>query len=159
VRGEAAVLLAQNPMRTNFQQRYEEIVAAYNSEKDRVTIEATFEALLRLVAELDQEEERAMREGLNEETLTLFDLLKKPDLEKKEIDRIKKVAVELLGLLERKKAEIYDWRAREQTRDDVRAAIGNFLYDDATGLPPTYERDEVEAKTEAVFQHAYRAYA
>jgi type I restriction enzyme R subunit len=37
-----------------------------------------------------------MREGLDEETLALFDLLKKPDLEKKDIERIKKVAVELL---------------------------------------------------------------
>src|SRR5690606_16276147 len=31
-------LLLQNPLRTNFQQHYEEIVARYNAEKDRVTI-------------------------------------------------------------------------------------------------------------------------
>ena len=71
-----ARMLAENPLRTNFQQRYEEIVAAYNSEKDRVTIETTFEALLRLVGDLDDESARAMREGLDEETLTLFDLNK-----------------------------------------------------------------------------------
>ncbi len=64
-----ALLLAQNPLRTNFQQRYEEIVSAYNGEKDRVTIEATFEALLRLVAELDLEATRAIREGLDENRL------------------------------------------------------------------------------------------
>src|SRR5262249_29195451 len=45
-----ARMLAQNPLRTNFQERYEQIVAKYNSEKDRVTIETTFEALLKLVA-------------------------------------------------------------------------------------------------------------
>jgi type I restriction enzyme R subunit len=83
-----ARMLAENPLRTNFQQHYEEIVAAYNSEKDRVTIETTFEVLMRLVADLDVESTRAVREGLDEETLALFDLLKKPDLAKKDIERV-----------------------------------------------------------------------
>ena len=38
-----ARMLADNPLRTNYQQHFEEIVAAYNGEKDRVTIETTFE--------------------------------------------------------------------------------------------------------------------
>ena len=42
---------------------------------------------MRLVGDLDEESTRAMREGLDEETLALFDLLKKPDLEKKDIER------------------------------------------------------------------------
>ena len=151
-----ARMLAENPLRTNFQQRYEEIVAVYNSEKDRVTIETTFEALMRLVADLDVESTRAMREGLDEETLALFDLLKKPDLEKKDIERIKKVAIELLAILKRKKQEIDDWRAKEQTRDEMRQAIHDFLYSDATGLPESYEEPEVDARAEAVFEHVYR---
>ncbi|MDD2600579.1 MAG: hypothetical protein PHO37_15375 [Kiritimatiellae bacterium] len=40
-------MLEQNPMRTDMQARYEKIIAEYNSEKSRVTIEQTFEALLR----------------------------------------------------------------------------------------------------------------
>ena len=60
---------------------------------------------MRLVADLDGESTRAMREGLDEETLALFDLLKKPDLGKKDIERIKKVAIELLAILTRKKQE------------------------------------------------------
>jgi type I restriction enzyme R subunit len=151
-----ARMLAENPLRTNFQQRYEEIVAAYNSEKDRVTIETTFEALLRLVGDLDEESTRAMREGLDEETLALFDLLKKPNLEKIDIERIKKVAIELLAILKRKKQEIDDWRAKEQTRDEMRQAIHDFLYSDDTGLPASYEDSEIAAKTEAVFEHVYR---
>jgi type I restriction enzyme, R subunit len=151
-----ARMLAQNPLRTNFQQHYEEIVAAYNSEKDRVTIETTFEALMRLVGDLDDESTRAMREGLNEETLALFDLLKKPDLEKRDIERIKKVAVELLAILKRKKQEIDDWRAKEQTRDEMRQAIHDFLYSDATGLPGSYGESEIDAKASAVFEHVYR---
>jgi type I restriction enzyme R subunit len=154
-----AILLAQNPLRTNFQQRYEEIVAAYNGEKDRVTIEATFEALLRLIAGLDEESTRAMREGLDEESLALFDLLKKPELQKNEIRRIKQVAVGLLAILKKKKQEIDDWRAKEQTRDEMRQVILDFLYSDETGLPESYEDDEITAKTDLVFSHAYRAYA
>ena len=42
-------MLAENPLRTNYQQHFEEIVAAYNGEKDRVTIEMTFEALMKFV--------------------------------------------------------------------------------------------------------------
>jgi type I restriction enzyme R subunit len=154
-----ARMLAENPLRTNFQQRYEEIVAAYNSEKDRVTIETTFEALLRLVADLDQEGERAMREQLDEETLALFDLLKKENLEKRDIDRIKKVAVELLATLKQKKQDIDDWRAKEQTRGAMRQTIHDFLYSDTTGLPESYADEEIEAKTQAVFAHVYRVYA
>lgn len=153
-----AILLAQNPLRNNYQRRYEEIVSAYNSEKDRVTIEATFEALLRLVAELDEESTRAMREGLDEESLALFDLLRKPDLKKTEIDRIKKVAVGLLELLKTKKQEIDDWRAKEQTRDEMRQVILDFLYSDATGLPESYGDDEITAKTDAVYRFAYQTF-
>ena len=43
-------MLAQNPLRINSQQRYENLIAEYNREKDRLTIEKTFEALLKLVA-------------------------------------------------------------------------------------------------------------
>lgn len=65
-------LLRQNPLLTDFQRRYEEIVAEYNREKDRVTIEKTFEALLKIMGEMDDEESRAVREGLDEESLAVF---------------------------------------------------------------------------------------
>ena len=52
-------LLLQNPLRTDFQCHYEDIVAEYNREKDRVTIEKSFEAFLKLVQELDDEQSRA----------------------------------------------------------------------------------------------------
>jgi type I restriction enzyme, R subunit len=154
-----AQMLAKNPLRTNYQKHFEEIVAAYNAEKDRVTIETTFEALIKLVGELDEEATRAMREGLDEETLALFDLLKKDDLAKKDIDRLKKVALNLLDLFKQKKQEIDDWRAKETTRDDMRQTIQDFLYNDATGLPEVYSEAEIDAKAQAVFAHVYRAYA
>lgn len=152
-------LMAQNPLRTDFQAHYEEIVAQYNSEKDRVTIEKTFEELLRFVNDLDEETDRAMREGLDEESLAIFDLLKKPNLSSTEIKRIKTVALELLKTLKAEKLRIDHWRDKETTRDAVRVAIKDFLWSDDTGLPvDSYTEDEVTAKAEDVFVHVFRAY-
>ncbi|TXI26383.1 MAG: type I restriction endonuclease subunit R [Nitrosomonas oligotropha] len=146
-------MLMQNPARTNFQKHYEEIVEEYNSEKDRVTIEATFEALLKLVDALSEEEQRAVKEGLSEESLALFDLLLKPNLSKQEIDRIKKVAEGLYKTLNAEIARIQDFSAKQSTRDEIKIKIKDFLWDEKTGLPESFEPDEVDEKTEAVFKH------
>jgi type I restriction enzyme, R subunit len=146
-------------LRTDFQRHYEQVVAEYNREKDRSTIEQTFEALIKLVQELDNEETRAMREGLDEESLALFDLLKKPDLTPAAVKKIKNVAVGLLATLKAEKLKIYQWRDREATRDAVHVAIHNFLYNEDTGLPAdSYSDEEVTMKSEEVFVHMYRAY-
>ena len=152
-------LLQQNPLRTDFQRHYEEIVAEYNREKDRVTIEQTFDALLKLVEELDVEESRALREGLDEESLAIYDLLGKPDLSAGDIKRIKAVAVELLATLKAEKLKIDHWRDKESTRDAVRLSIRDYLWSDATGLPvDSYTEEEVHVRAEDVFRHIYRAY-
>jgi len=151
-------LLQQNPLRTDFQKHYEEIVAEYNREKDGVTIEKTFEALFQIIDEMDEEESRAMREGLDEESLALFDLLKKAELSKKEVKRIKAVAVDLIETLKAEKLRIDHWRDKEATRDAVRLTIQDFLWDDETGLPETYSEQDVQDKAEEVFVHVFRAY-
>ena len=151
--------MQQNPLRTNFQQHYEKIVEEYNREKDRATIEQTFEALFDLERGLDAEASRAIREGLDEETLTLFDLLNKEELTRAEIRRIKAVAVELLAALKREKLRIDHWREREATRDAVRQAIYDFLWSDDTGLPVDhYSDEEVQRRADEVYRHIYRAY-
>ena len=152
-------LLARNPLRTDIQKHYEEIVASYNREKDRVTIEQTFEELLKFVQELEEEESRALREGLNEESLAVFDLLTKPDLDKADIARIKIVAQELLRTLKAEKLRVDQWREKEATRSAVHVAIHDFLYSDETGLPAdSYSEEDVAVKSEAVFTHVLRAY-
>ena len=152
-------LLAENPLRTDFQRHYEAIVAEYNREKDRVTIERTFEALLKLVQALDEEESRAVREGLDEESLAIFDLLKKPDLSGTEIRRIKQVAVELLRTLKAEKLRVDQWREKESTRDAVHVTIRDFLWSDETGLPAdSYSDDDVAVISDDVFRHVFRAY-
>ncbi len=152
-------LMQQNPLRTDFQQHYEEIVAGYNREKDRVTIEKTFEALMLFVAEMEEEVSRAMREGLDEETLAIFDLLKKPDLSPAEIRRIKGVAADLLATLKEERLRVDRWREKEATRDAVRMTIYDFLWSDSTGLPvDRYTEDDVQVRAEDVYRHVYRAY-
>jgi len=151
-------LLQQNPLRTDFQRHYEEIVAEYNREKDRVTIEKTFEELLQIMGEMDDEESRAVREGLDEESLAVFDLLRKPNLTSGDIKRIKAVAVDLLETLKAEKLRINHWRDKESTRDAVRLTIQDYLWSESTGLPETYSEEDVRDKTEAVFVHVFRAY-
>jgi type I restriction enzyme R subunit len=152
-------LIQRNPLRTDFQEHYEKIIDEYNKEKDRQNIEATFEALLKFVKELDEEETRAVREGLDEETLAVYDLLVKSDLKPIEIKKIKKVSKELLKKLKEKIKPIHKWRDKEPTRDGVKVLIQNFLWDEKTGLPiEYYTQKDVYKKTEAVFYHVYRAY-
>ena len=147
------MMLRQNPLRTNFQQHYEELVNEYNAEKDAATIERTFEALLVLADELDTEQRRALREGLDEETLALFDVLMKPDLDKAEIKRLKTVAVGLYAKLQAEIDAMQDFAAKQATRDQVKVTIKDFLWDEVTGLPQSYAEPEIEIKADAIFAH------
>lgn len=60
----------------DYHKHYQEIIADYNREKDRIIIEETFAKLVDLAKTLDAEQRRAAEEGLSEEELALFDLLK-----------------------------------------------------------------------------------
>ncbi len=146
-------MLMQNPTRTDFQKHYEEIVSNYNKEKDHITIEETFEALLKLVDELSEEEKRAVKEGLSEESLALFDLLLKPDLSKKEIDCLKKVADGLRKTIREELDRMQNFAAKQGARDAIKVKIQDFLWDEKTGLPESFAADEIHEKTDAVFTY------
>ena len=60
-------MLARNPMQMDYYKRYQEIIADYNREKDRVTVEETFARLVELAHSLDAEQRRAAEEGLSED--------------------------------------------------------------------------------------------
>ena len=158
VERKLAGMLARNPSRIDFQKHFERIVADYNAEKDRKTIEQTFEELLKFVEELSEEESRAAREGLDEETLAIYDLLRKPNLTPAEIARVKKVAKDLLDTLKADKLKIEHWQEKELARDGVRRAIGDSLYGDETGLPPSYSNEEVDRCAETVYRHIFERY-
>ena len=151
-------LLERNPLRADLQKHYEDIVDRYNREKDRVTIEQTFEELLELVKKLSQEEQRAVLERLDEEELAIFDLLKKPELRPHEIERVKEVSKELLERLKAEKLRVDRWREKETTRAAVKVEVRDFLWSDQTGLPVAYTEADVDSRAEEVFRHLYRAY-
>jgi len=152
-------LMMQNPLRTDYQEHYENLVKEYNQEKDRVLIEQTFEALFKYYQDLTKEEQRAAREGLDEERLAIVDLIQKTDLKPSEIKKIKKVATELLATLKENQLKVANWKSKESTRDAVKQKIYDYLYDEKTGLPVgDYDDDEIKLLSEKVFVHVYRAY-
>ena len=152
-------MLEQNPLRADFQKHYEELVREYNQEKDRVTIEQTFEELMKFIIDLDDEEDRAMREGLDEESLAIYDLIRKSDLTKRELKRLKQVSTELLAKLKAEKLKIDHWRDKEATRDSVFVTIKDFLWEEETGLPlDSYSEDEIGTVTSDVYRHVFRVY-
>jgi type I restriction enzyme R subunit len=148
-------MIQQNPLRMDFQRRYEEMIQEYNREKDRATIEKTFEELLKFVSSLDKESTRALREGLDEDTLALFDLLVKVDLSKQDRERIKQVAGALLARLQAEKLRADRWREKEATRDAVKVEIRDFLWSDETGLPESYSEQEIEERVERTYVHLF----
>ena len=86
-------MLQQNPLRLEFYQKYQEIIDAYNDGKDLKAVREAFEKLKDIIDGLSVEESRAIKEGLDEETLAIFDLLKKPSLNAKEIETDRKSVV------------------------------------------------------------------
>jgi type I restriction enzyme R subunit len=89
----------------------------------------------------------------------LIDILVNPDLKPQEIQKIKKVAKELLKTVKENLKYLYKFQDKEPTRDAVKVLIRNFLWDEKTGLPvDCYTQNDVDKKNEAVFYHVYRTY-
>jgi type I restriction enzyme R subunit len=93
-------MVAQNPQRMDYYKEYQAIIADYNREKDRATVEATFAKLANLASSMDEELQRHVREGLSEDELTLFDLLAKKGISKTNREKLKQASKELLASLQ-----------------------------------------------------------
>ena len=149
-----AEMLARNPSRMDYQQKYEEIVADYNREKDRVTIEETFRRLTELMDELDAEQRRAVEEGLNEDELALFDLLNKDDLGIGERERIKQSSRDLLVAITARLAGVDRFWEKEQTKAEMKVFILDEVF---TSLPtPPFTSKEKEAVASDVYDHVWQ---
>jgi type I restriction enzyme, R subunit len=155
-------MIAQNPTRINFYDRYQKIIYEYNQETDRVTIEQTFEQLLSLVEQLSTEDTRAIREGLNEDHLAIFDLLcqQKDSLSSKNRDRIKQVARSLFDAITTELHRLENWGDKDTTRAQIKTFVHNYLYDETKGLPiEDYTEDDVQEVTNVIFLHVYEQFA
>jgi type I restriction enzyme R subunit len=154
VEQKLAEMLARNPARMDYQRKYEEIVADYNREKDRTTIEETFRRLIELVNSLDDEQKRATREGLSEDELALFDLLQRDDLDKTARERVKQASRELLASIKARLAELDRFWEKEQTKADVEVFILDQVY---ASLPtPPFTVDEKKLVASSVYAHVWQ---
>jgi len=143
----------KNKLRKHFLDRLNSLIHEYNSgSRD---LDAFFEELLVLAKELSEEDRRAVKEKLTEEELAIFDLLVKENLDPDEVEKVKKVAQELLAKLKAEKF-VLDWKRKEETRADVEITIRDTLYDN---LPePTYSEQDCEDRTQKVYFHIYDNY-
>ena len=92
-------MLAQNPQRMDYYKKYQEIIADYNREKDRVTIEETFGRLVDFAAGLDAAQKQAAEEGLSQDEFALFQMLFKANISKADRERLKLASRDLLAAL------------------------------------------------------------
>ena len=142
-------ILARNPMRMDYYKKYQEIIADYNREKDRATVEATFAQLVALAASLDTEQRRAAKEGLSDDELALFDLLFKDNISKTDRERLKRASRGLLSSLRGLLAPMPGWLQHATTRAEVKVFILDRLYESLPRPPFT------EADTEDVASRVY----
>ncbi len=119
---KANEITARNPTRIGLVEKLEKLVEQYNL--GTVNVEAFFEALKALVAEMEEEERRAAREGLTEEELAIFDLLTcpEPKLTDAQETAVKKVARNMLAKLQEQLA-VTQWRTNQQLRAAVQSTI------------------------------------
>jgi len=154
IRAQLEKLIRLNKTRTDFQEKFEELVESYNAGSRN--IEELFEELVKLSRNLSEEQQRHVRENMTEEELVIFDILTRPapELSVDERREVKKVAK---LLLERIKALlVLDWRKRQSSRARVEDAIKDLL---DTGLPRVYSPELYQKKCSAVFEHIYESYS
>jgi type I restriction enzyme R subunit len=150
IRAQLEKLIRLNKTRTDFQEKFEELVESYNAGSRN--IEELFEELVKLSRNLSEEQQRHVREHMTEEELVIFDILTRPapELSAEERGEVKKVARELLTRL--KQLLVINWRQKSAARAQLRLAIEDVL---DTGLPRVYSPELYQKKCE----HVYESYA
>jgi type I restriction enzyme R subunit len=151
-------MLKDNPFRTDYYERYQSIIEAYNSGKEFSAIKEIFDKLISIYSDLSEEEKRAVREDLSEEELAVWDLLSHDKkISEKEKGELKDIAKQLMERLKEKEFKIIHWADKEQTASAVRVVIKNHLFDK---LPyPAFEESDIDARTEALYEFFKVRYA
>jgi type I restriction enzyme R subunit len=142
-------MLEANVTRTDFATRLQSIIDNYNAGGS--SNEEFYDALLHFAQNAREEQERHIREGLSEDELELYDLLKKDGLTQDETQKVKLAARHLLRRLveETPKVLVQDWFKDRRTQEVVRAAVSTVLHND---LPPSYDRALFTQKCDRVFE-------
>ena len=144
-------MLAHNPMQMDYYKRYQEIIADYNREKDRVTVEETFTRLVELAHSLDAEQRRVAEEGLSDDEYVLFQMLFKDNISQADRDRLKQASQALLASLHALLGPMYDWTKNTSTQAEVKIFILDNLWQN---LPrPPFTDQETEALASRVYDY------
>ena len=146
-------LVAANPNRRDYFERYRQIIEEYNSGKDRTNIEKTFEALIQLVQELSEEESRYIREGFTtDDELAIFDLLKKDNPNKADIKKLKGTATEMYSKITEAISRMDHWTDKDETTAEIQNLIRDILWRE---LPESYDEQQIEVCRGDVFEYVY----
>jgi type I restriction enzyme R subunit len=146
--GKITQMLQQNMTRTDFAGKLQEIIDTYNSGGS--SVEHYYDELMNHARSLKEEDERHIREGLSEDELELYDLLKKEKMTRDEEQKVKLAAKALLHRLleEHPRVLIQDWYKDSQTKIIVRSTVEQVLHDK---LPESYDRSIFKKKCDNVF--------
>ena len=151
-----AQMLAQNPSRINFYEKYQEIIHDYNQEQNRATIEKTFEELMNLSHDLTEEEKRYIREGFeNDEQLSMYDVLMKDDLSKEDIKKLKTVAKDLLETIKAQLSTMDHPFDKQETKASIIITIRDILWKE---LPESYSDESINYYRDAVYNYVSQHY-
>jgi type I restriction enzyme R subunit len=154
VEKKLAQMLAYNPMRMDYYKKYQEIIADYNREKDRATVEATFAQLVDFAATLDVEQRRTIEEGLSEDELALFDLLFRENISKTDRERLKQASKALLVSLREMLQPMHAWTQKTATQAEVKIFILDNLYN---SLPrPLFTEAETEEAAGRIYDYVWQ---
>jgi type I restriction enzyme R subunit len=125
------------------------IIDAYNAGSS--SADNYFDELVRYAKDLKAESERRVREGLTEDELELFDLLKKDSMTQEETQKVRLAAKSLLHRLlkEPPKVLVQDWYKDSQTKKKVQSAVEEVLH---AHLPESYDRVLFKDKCNHVFE-------
>lgn len=149
-------MVKENPLRLDFYERYQKIIDEYNRGKSLEDTIRAFNNLNDFIRDLNFEDARAFREKLDQESLTIFDLLRTgKSLSPLELKEVKKISVDLLTRLKEEKLRIERWRESRQ----ITAQVKTIIFDTLQWLPQsTYSDQDVSEKTINVYQHIYTNY-
>ena len=131
-----------------------EIVAEYNREKDRVTVEQTFAELVKLANSLDAEQRRAAEEGLSDDEYVLFQMLFKDNISKADREKLKQASKSLLASLREVFQRMPAWTQNSQTQAEVKVLVLDTLWQ---SLPrPPFTDQEAEQLADRVYDYVWQ---
>ena len=150
----AIIAATRNPTRYDLVERIEALINDYNA--GSVNIDEYLRRLIELSKTLTDEEQRAVREGLTEEELAVFDVLTKPEpsLTPEELVIVRASAKKLLTHLHDRL--VLDWRRKADASAAVLVTIKKSL-DENLPVEP-YPPAVFDLKVQALYDHVLASY-